>query len=160
LETLLEAAPRLPAECSIDIYGPLDEYTAEAIRERGRGRIHYRGFLSHEQVDATLWNYDCLVLPTFHPGEGYPGVIAEAFAHGLPVITTRWLAIPEMVDDTCGLLIEPQDTPAFVAALTALHRDSTLWLKLREGARLRAAQFDHAQWSRKFEAICERLVRT
>ena len=35
-----------------------------------------------------LWEYDCLVLPTFHPGEGYPGVIAEAFVHEIPVITT------------------------------------------------------------------------
>ena len=160
VEILLEAAPQLPRGCDIDIFGPLDEYTAEAIEQRGAGRVHYRGFLTHDQVDATLWKYDCLVLPTHHPGEGYPGVIAEAFAHGLPVVTTRWLAIPEIVDDTCGILIEPGDTAAFVAALTALHRDNARWQQLRRGARLRAEQFDHAVWSRKFEEICAALVRT
>jgi len=160
VEIILEAAPQLPPGCDIDIFGPLDDYTAETFEQRGHGRVHYRGCLTHDQVDAALWNYDCLVLPTHHPGEGYPGVIAEAFAHGLPVVTTKWLAIPEIVDDTCGILIEPRDTQAFVAALTALHRDNRLWHRLRQGARLRAEQFDHAVWSRKFEEICEALVRS
>jgi glycosyltransferase involved in cell wall biosynthesis len=159
LETMLEAAPHLPDGCRIDIYGPLDEYTAETIEERGMGRVRYRGFLTHAQVDSTLWDYDCLVLPTFHPGEGYPGVIAEAFVHGLPVITTKWLAIPEIVDEQCGILIEPSDTRAFVAAMAALNADSGYWRRLREGARERAARFDHCAWSAKFEAICQQLTQ-
>lgn len=159
VDTILEAATHLTRDVGIDLYGPLDEYTAEEIEERGMGRIHYRGFLTHEQVNTKLWEYDCLVLPTFHPGEGYPGVIAEAFAHGLPVITTSWLAIPEIVDDDCGILIEPRDTEAFVAAVTALHSDKARWLRLKEGARFKASQFDHALWSTKFEEICEYLVQ-
>lgn len=158
LETMLEAAPHLPSGCFIDVYGPLDEYTTEEIRKRGMGCVRYRGFLSHTEVDAKLWEYDCLVLATFHSSEGYPGVIAEAFAHGLPVITTRWLAIPEIVDEECGILIEPEDTRGLIAAITALHEDRARWLKLKEAARARAGQFDHALWARKFEEICERLV--
>jgi glycosyltransferase involved in cell wall biosynthesis len=159
LETMLEAAARLPEGCSIDIYGPLDEYTPEAIEERGQGRVRYRGFLTHAQVEATLWKYDCLVLPTFHPGEGYPGVIAEAFVHGLPVITTRWLAIPEIVDEQCGILIEPGDTAAFIAAIAALNANRGYWRRLCAGARERAARFDHCTWSAKFEQICQQLTQ-
>jgi glycosyltransferase involved in cell wall biosynthesis len=160
LETLLDSAAHLPDDATLDIYGPLDEYTEAEIRERGRGRVFYRGFLSHRDVDATLWKYDCLVLPTWHPGEGYPGVIAEAFAHGLPVISTRWLAIPEIVDETCGILIEPRDSAAFVKAVARLHRDPEYWRALKRGALARGAQFDHTVWSRKFETICEGLVRS
>jgi glycosyltransferase involved in cell wall biosynthesis len=158
VETMLDAASQLPGGTSIDIYGPLDEYTPEQIRERGMERVRYRGLLSHREVESKLWEYDCLVLPTFHRSEGYPGVIAEAFAHGLPVITTNWLAIPEIVDEHCGILIEPGDTRAFVAAVAALHQDRARWLRLKEGARRQAGQFEHAVWSRKFEEICEQLV--
>jgi len=158
LETMLEAAPDLPGECTIDIYGPPDEYTAEEITQRGGGRVRYCGFLTHEEVDLKLWEYDCVVLPTYHPGEGYPGVIAEAFAHALPVITTRWLAIPEIVNHECGILIEPRDTPAFLAAVTVLYRDRMRWLTLKQGAYRRSREFDHALWSRRFEEACEELV--
>jgi glycosyltransferase involved in cell wall biosynthesis len=159
IETILDSAARLPGDCTIDLYGPLDEYTEEQIRSRGAGRVRYGGFLSHAQVDAKLWEYDCLVLPTFHPGEGYPGVIAEAFAHAIPVITTRWLAIPEIVSDECGVLIEPGDTDAFVRAVTELHRDPQRWRRMQQGATVQARQFDHLVWSRKFEQICEQLVQ-
>ena len=159
IETILDAAGRLPGDSTVDIYGPLEEYTAEEIRERGMGRVQYRGLLTHAEVDAKLWDYDCLVLPTFHPGEGYPGVIAEAYAHGLPVITTKWLAIPEIVHNDSGILVEPNDTEAFVAATRSLFDDPALWRRLKEGARMRAKQFDHAVWSRKFEEVCEQLVR-
>ncbi len=158
IETMLDAAAGLPAGCTIDIFGPTDEYTAAEIDTRGGGRVRYRGFLSHEEVDARLWDYDCLVLPTFHSNEGYPGVIAEAFAHGLPVIATRWMALPEIVDETCGILVEPQDTQAFVRAIATMNGDAALWRRLQAGARERASMFDHARWSRVFELLCERLV--
>jgi glycosyltransferase involved in cell wall biosynthesis len=158
LEIILDAAPLLPGDSTLDIYGPLDEYTADEVRDRGQGRVRYCGFLSHEEVDAVLWNYDCLVLPTFYSNEGYPGVLAEAFAHGIPVITTRWLAIPEIVDDRCGILVEPEDMQGFVAALTTLHNDRELWLTLKEGATERAKQFDHAFWAQKFELVCKQSV--
>lgn len=159
LETILEAADSLPEGTSIDVFGPLDEYTAEDVAARGRGRVRYGGLLTREEVDARLWEYDCLVLPTFHASEGYPAALAEAFAHGLPVITTRWLAIPEIVDESCGILIEPGDTRAFVDSIERLHRDRTLWLALKAGARARASRFDHARWSMRFEEICEQLAR-
>ena len=89
------------------------------------------------------------------PGTGNAAALAEAFAHGLPVITTHWLAIPEIVDSSCGLLIEPGDTAAFVGAVRRLHEDPELWHGLRAGARTRADQFDHAVWARRFEELCE-----
>lgn len=159
IETMLEAAAHLPADCLIDIYGTPEDYTVAEINARGMGRVRYCGFLTHDEVDARLWDYDCLVLPTFHPSEGYPGVIAEAYAHGLPVIATRWLAIPEITDESCGLLIEPRDTPAFIRAISALHEDPELWRRLKDGARARAAWFDHTRWSRRFEELCEEVVR-
>lgn len=158
IDTLLEAARSLPDGCSIDVYGPTDEFSAAEIDARGAGMVRYRGILTHEEVAARLWDYDCLVLPTFHPNEGYPGVIAEAYAHGIPVIATRWLAIPEIVDENCGLLVKPRDTEGFIRAVRRLHDDAALWRRLCEGARARAAEFGHARWSRVFEQVCLSLT--
>ena len=58
------------------------------------------------------------MLPTFYEGEGYPGAIIEAFSLGLPVISTHWKAIPEIVkDQQTGILIEPNTVEAFVKAI-------------------------------------------
>jgi glycosyltransferase involved in cell wall biosynthesis len=159
VEVLLESAGSVPAGCSIDVYGPADEYRADEIDARGKGVVRYRGCLTHEEVDARLWDYDCLVLPTYHPNEGYPGVIAEAFAHGIPVIATRWLAIPEVVDASCGLLVEPRNAGEFAAALRRMNGDPALWRRLRDGARAKAAEFGHARWSRVFEEVCLGLAQ-
>ncbi len=158
IDTMLEAASRLPDAVSIDIYGPLDEYTEDEIQRRGMGRVRYRGFLTHDEVDRELWEYDCLVLPTWHRGEGYPGVIAEAYAHGLPVITTNWMAIPEIVDPESGILVEPHDTDAFVGAITTLCDDVPRWLAMKRAALAKAEQFDHRLWAMHFEKLCAELV--
>jgi len=158
IELILESSADLPADITIDVYGPEDEYSGDEIDRRGNGRVTYRGFLTHDEVYQRLWEYDCLLLPTSHPGEGYPGVIAEAHAHGMPVIATRWLAIPEIVDDDCGVLIEPRDASGLTEAMLALHADPDRWRRLCEGASGRIANFDHQRWARKFESLCDELV--
>lgn len=158
VETMLEIADDLPSGTHLDLYGTLDEYTREDINQRGKGRVRYRGFLTHDEVDRTLWKYDCLVLPTFHTGEGYPGAIAEAFAHELPVITTKWLAIPEIVDSSCGLLIDPDSPQQLAAAIEEMHADADMWRIMKEGASSRAKDFNHSVWSKTFEDICVGLM--
>ena len=93
-------------------------------RERWPGPLP--GFPRHDQVEAALCGNTIVSFCPPPPAQKLPGVIAEAFAPGLPVITTRWLAIPRIVDETCGILIEPENTAAFVAALTALPRQPSL----------------------------------
>jgi glycosyltransferase involved in cell wall biosynthesis len=59
-----------------------------------------------------------LLLPSH--AEGLPIVIMEAFAMGRPVITTRIAGIPELVDDSCGWLVEPGDGAALAEAIRAV----------------------------------------
>lgn len=160
IDEILAAAEGLPDAVRIDLFGPLDEYSESEIEERGRGIVRYRGFLTHEEVDQRLWDYDCLLLPTYHASEGYPGVIAEAYAHGIPVISTRWLAIPEIVDETCGILIEPRDADGLRSAISDLHDKPERWRALRGGASRRAAEFDHTVWSERFAELCISLGST
>ena len=60
--------------------------------------------------------YDVLVLPTFWKGEGYPGVIIEAFSVGLPVVATNLPGISEMIDSQSGILVPPHSASTLAKA--------------------------------------------
>ncbi len=64
----------------------------------------------------------CLCLPTRHPPEGQPLVLLEAMAHDLPIVSTRWRAIPASVPPA-ALLVEPGDDDALRDALLRLCRE-------------------------------------
>lgn len=161
VDDLLKAAVYLNEGIQIDLYGPLyDGYSPETILQRGLGRIHYKGILGREQIDKRLWEYDALVLPTYHSGEGYPGVILEAYSHGIPVIVTNWMSIPEIVDDTCGILIEPRNAMKLAEAVNRLHDDTALYIRLQSGAQQKAPGFSSAYWTQRFIALCYELVET
>ena len=90
----------------LKIAGPLeDEISLDHLAVSDQ--IEYVGNLSQTEVLELLTRAHVLVLPTYYEGEGYPGIIVEAFSVGLPVITTKWRSIPELVSD-CGVLIEPK----------------------------------------------------
>ena len=139
---LLDAASRLDASFTVDIYGPIvDRPLKSPVQESGR----YRGVVPPEAVLSTLASYDVLVLPTFAAEEGYPGVIIEAFSIGMPVIATRWRAVPEIViHGESGLLVAPHSAEELAAAIASLdqaalrapeHRRATGVRRVRRRAR-------------------------
>lgn len=81
------------------------------------GRIKLLGWRSNAEVRRRIGETRALLLPSH--AEGLPIVIMEAFALGRPVITTRIAGIPELVDETCGWLIEAGDGEALAAAIRA-----------------------------------------
>ena len=95
----------------------------------------YRGTIPGGEVMQVLGQYDALLLPTFHPGEGYPAVILESFAAGIPVITTRWKALPELVEDgERGLLISPRSPGEITSAIDRLAGNADLRRRLAGNA--------------------------
>jgi glycosyltransferase involved in cell wall biosynthesis len=158
VELLYQAEEQLPEGVTVDLYGPPDAYEAAKLRSRGAGRVRWRGVLSAAEVHDRLWEYDALVLPTYHAGEGYPAAILEAYAHGMPVITTRWRSIPEIVDDSSGVLIAPKDVAALVGAIKLLSRDQSLYRRLCAGAALKAVRFSDRERSDQFLGLCHRLL--
>lgn len=127
---LLEAAEKLGAAFTVDFYGPVhDAALGERIQASGR----YRGVVAPEAVLSVLRNYDVVVLPTFAPQEGLPGVIVEAYSIGMPVIATRWRAVPDIVKDGhTGLLVAPNSAEELAAAMQSI--DETLHARFCAGA--------------------------
>jgi len=153
---IAEAAESLDLIEPIDIYGPFyDGITEDSFKQFKN--VRYKGILSPQDVILTLSKYHALLLPTYHNGEGYPGVIFEAYSAGLPVICSKWKFLPEIVDETSGLLVAPRDAESLRIAMHAMQNNDALYQKLRTGAKEKAKLFSTDIWVQKFVEICHSL---
>ncbi len=90
------------------------------VRELGMDeRVSRLGFVQGDAKDAALQEADLFLFPTFYAAEGQPLNLMEAMAHGLPVITTRWRAIPDLVPIGYPGLVPTRDPAAAAKALVS-----------------------------------------
>ena len=121
---IVEAFKGLTEDYTVDLFGPImdDSITPDYFKETN---VSYKGVLSPEDVISTLSEYDFLLLPTFHFGEGYPGIIIESLSLGIPVISTFWNAVPEIIQNNeNGLLIPIQDSNALLKAISSINENN------------------------------------
>lgn len=78
--------------------------------------------LAGEKKREEVWDYykRCSVfcLPSY--SEGFPYVIMEAMAFGCPIVATNVGAIPEMLNDGCGVIIDAKNTYSLKEAISIL----------------------------------------
>lgn len=142
---------------SVDIYGPLLEGVKEA--ELTEGKCRYQRELRPDEVISTMQDYDVLLLPSYWRGEGYPGVIIEAFGCGLAVIASDWGGIPEIVSQDEGILVLARNDASLAEAMASLLNDGQKLKRLREGARKAAEEFSAEIWSERFLEAHENWVK-
>ena len=91
------------------------------------------GELSADELEQRYNRTNVFVLATL--GETYGMAVAEALAHGLPVVSTSTGAIPALVGNDAGLLVSPGDVQGLTHALARVIGDADLRARLSEGAR-------------------------
>lgn len=156
---LVAAAEHLPESATLDVYGPFFDGIDETLFRGLETRVEYKGIVDPDEVIATLRNYDALVLPSKASTEGYPGIILEAFSIGIPVIATNIGGIPEMIDERCGILVEPGDNEALVHAMHRLAEDKTTYHKLCKGALEARERFSAEYWTEWLVQECLRMSK-
>ena len=77
--------------------------------------VRHLGPSSREELRAHYRAADVFLFPSFF--EGFGLVMLEAMACGLPVIASRASAGPDILDETCGQLIQPGNVDQLVEAL-------------------------------------------
>ncbi len=104
--------------------------------------VTFTGALGHDAVLERYKNSDCFCLPSF--GEGIPVVLMEAMAMELPVVASRIMGIPELVEDGVhGLLVTPGRSDLVADAIEKLASDPALRHQMgEEGRRKVLKEFD------------------
>lgn len=104
----------------VDFYGKIDEkYSQFMTMINGVDNLSYRGFLDLTGKTGydTLSTYDMMLFPTYWDGEGFPGVIIDAYISGVPVIASNWSCNEEVVDSEIGIIIPHHDENALLMAM-------------------------------------------
>lgn len=105
----------------------------EAIAQAGLAeRVRLTGELTSERLERCYDEADVFALATHF--ETYGMAVAEALAHGLPVVSTWTGAIPVLVGNDAGLLVSPGDENAFADALQRAIADPELRGRMRRAA--------------------------
>lgn len=150
LAGLIEAFEALPQ--NIRVRHPLViagawGWSLDALRERLERRalgssVRLLGYMSDAQLAGLYSTCTAFVWPTLYEGFGMPPL--EAMACGAPVIVSDAASVPEVVGDA-GVLLDPRQPEAWVAAMRRIVEDEAWRRDLIERGLARAATFS---WKR------------
>jgi alpha-1,6-mannosyltransferase len=125
----------------------------EASRDANTTRIPYRR--DNRELASYLASADVFVHAGVH--ETFGLVVLEAMACGRPVVAMRAGAIPELVDESVGVLAEPHEDPTVAAANLA---GAIAGIYRREldvvGAAARRHVVANYSWSRALQSLMSR----
>jgi glycosyltransferase involved in cell wall biosynthesis len=113
-----------------------EESAAALIEQQFRPRFNFPGVV----MGAEKWEYyrnaHIFLYPSFY--DTFPVVLLEAMCFGLPIVTTTWHGIPDVVEEgSCALLCQPKDVECCRDALAKLVNDPSLQDKMGRKSRER-----------------------
>lgn len=108
-------------------------------------RVTFHGKVDHATVMRLLHQSDLFCYPT-SASEGFPKVVLEALACGLPVVATRVSVLSELLESGCGVSID-EPTPAAVArAVDACFASADRYRAMSIAAVRTARQYSLERW--------------
>ena len=124
LDLLLQAVARSDGDLRLEVAGDGEkrgEYERLAASLGLDGAVGFRGLLSKPELAEAMRGSGLFVLGS--RWENNPCVVLEALATGLPVVANRVGGLPELIDETNGVLVERADPEHFAAGIAeARHR--------------------------------------
>jgi glycosyltransferase involved in cell wall biosynthesis len=123
-DVLLDAFTRLREEMSSDAMlvivgdGDLRRSLEQSLERRGLlQHVRFMGRRPHSEMPNWISAADVLCLPS--RTEGCPNVVLEALASGRPVVATRVGAVPDLLTESTGRLVDVGDAKGLADALAA-----------------------------------------
>jgi glycosyltransferase involved in cell wall biosynthesis len=102
------------------------------------GKLRWLQYVPSEDLLPIFKHAAALVWPSLNEGFGLP--VLEAYAAGLPVVTSNTTSLPEVAGDA-ALLVHPENTGEIADAMRHMANDDALRSDLRTRGQSRAKQF-------------------
>lgn len=118
-------------------------------------RAHFVGFVPDAVLPDVYRGARLLVFPSLHEGFGIP--VLEAMACGVPVVTSKTTALPEVAGDA-AMLVDPGRPEAIAAGMEAVLFDEALRGRLIDRGLRRAKRFSWEQMARDVLAVYREAV--
>jgi len=144
--------------CCLVIAGEEDERYPETtglVKELGlEKRVVFTGYLEEEALIDLYRTASLFVLPSLYEGFGLP--VLEAFACGVPVITSNRASLPEVAGDA-AILIDPEDIDALTRGMTDVLGSEHLRNEFIGKGLRRAKQFSWEKTARETLRVYEEV---
>ena len=133
--------------------------TGKALAEKYNiaDHVKFLGWVKGNDKDNAFRTSSIFCLPSY--AEGFPMAVLDAWAYGLPIVTTPVGGIPDIVvDGENGLLFNPGDVDALATKLELLMKNADLRKVLSEEAKkLADTTFNVATIAQKLATIYETI---
>ena len=132
---VIEALPSILCafpKAKLDVIG--DGSMLTGLRRRAAelgvaGSINFHGKVEHLEVLKLLSIGHLFCYPTT-ASEGFPKVVLEALAAGMPVITTRVSVLPQLISNGCGFLLDSASPGELSTMVIRLCSDETKFMDM------------------------------
>jgi len=148
----------------LDIYGDgaAGARLRDLVRRLELRGVTFHGEIAHSRMPEVLAQGGIMVNSS--RVDNMPHFVLEAYAAGLPIVSTAVGGIPYMIDpDRTGLLVPPDDPDRLAAAVHRLLSDPQLALKLGEEGHRETPRYtwSHAQqeWRRVYRNVAAKRSR-
>lgn len=104
--------------------------------------IVYKGSIDNSDVIDEISKYDLFAFPTLYRGEGTPGVIAEAFIAGLPILSSNFVQAESLLkNDFDSIIYDSSDPENLKLAILKLLKNKRFLNLLAHNAALKGKTF-------------------
>lgn len=151
---IIEALPQIRSthpKCHLDLVGDGEFRSILESRVFALGleqAVTFHGNVSHEKVLQILSGTHLFVFPT-RVKEGFPKALLEAMACGLPVIATRVSVVPQLLQNSCGLLLDDTSSPAVAQAVLQVTSNPQKMAEMGFLARQAARGYTLEAWAQR-----------
>lgn len=125
---------------------------------RLNARVHFPGKLPPEELWPLMAEHDIFVFPSL--SEGFPNVLLEAMACGLPIVSTRFLGVEDIIrSDKNGRICPLRDAEGMAGMISDIVEDGK-YQTIGEHNREFVKQFTWKEYMNRLEGILQTAQTT